>query len=85
MSASENQVAAAVAADIKEASRFSSRKFVLAVLVILIGTGLTLGEKFSSSDLLELLKWTVGMYMGFNVTEKATERAKELWISRGKS
>lgn len=60
----------------KAESKFSSRKFSLALLVILIGTALTVWGKLTSEHLVDLLKWITGMYLGFNVTQKASE-----WIA----
>lgn len=57
----------------RETSRFASRKFILAVLVIVIGVAMTLEGKFSGDHLVDLLKWIAGLYFGFNVTAKASE------------
>ena len=51
---------------------YGSRKFLLALLVIAIGTAMT-WFNLLTPQLVDLLKWTTGLYCGFNVTQKATE------------
>lgn len=56
----------------KAASRFASRKWLLALLVVAVGVGMELAGKLSP-QLVGLLQWVVGLYSGFNVTQKAAE------------
>ena len=59
-------------------SRYASRKFVIALLMLVIGVGMTyLG--MLTPQLVDLLKWTGGLYFGFNVTQKAAE-----WVATNK-
>ena len=53
-------------------NKYASRKFILALLVILFGVALTIWGKMTSEHLVDLMKWISGMYFGLNVTEKAT-------------
>ena len=54
---------------------YGSRKFLLALLVITIGVVMTYLDMLSP-QLVDLMKWVVGLYCGFNVTQKASE-----WVS----
>lgn len=54
---------------------YGSRKFLLALLVIGIGTGMSY-VGLLEPQLVDLFKWVTGLYYGFNVTQKASE-----WIS----
>lgn len=56
--------------------RYASRKFRAFLLVLAIGVGMELGSKLSP-QLAELLKWSLAIYCGFNVTQKAGE-----WIAQ---
>lgn len=58
---------------IKAENRYASRKFQLSVLVILIALGMSIWGSLTMDQLVDVLKWTLGLYCGFNVTEKATE------------
>ncbi len=51
---------------------YASRKFLMALLVIAIGTAMNWFGKLSP-ELVEILKWTFGLYCGFNVSQKAAE------------
>jgi len=57
--------------------RYQSRKFILALLMLAIGTTLTYFGMLTEL-LVDLLKWTGGLYFGFNVSQKAAE-----WVSAG--
>lgn len=54
---------------------YGSRKFLLTLLVIAIGVAMTFLNLLTPA-LVELLKWVSGLYMGFNVSQKAAE-----WVS----
>lgn len=53
-------------------NRYASRKFLLALLVILLATTLAYLELLTPL-LVDLFKWTCGLYFGFNVTQKGAE------------
>lgn len=48
-------------------TKFFSRKWVLALLVVLISTVLCWFKQISGSEFVELVKWVVGLYMLGNV------------------
>lgn len=52
------------------AERFASRKWILALLVLLGGTALSLAGKLDPL-LVELAKWIVGLYFAANVGQKS--------------
>jgi len=54
---------------------YASRKFLLTLLVIAIAVVMNWFDKLSP-QLVDVLKWTFGLYCGFNVTQKASE-----WIA----
>lgn len=56
----------------KQESRYASRKFLLAILMVVVGVGMTLHGSLTQ-QLVDLMKWTAGMYFGLNVTQKAAE------------
>jgi len=57
-------------------TKYASRKFVLTLLVVGIAVGMNwLGRL--SPELVEVLKWSLGLYCGFNVTQRAAE-----WIAQ---
>lgn len=58
-----------------ETTRYASRKFIVALLILGIGTAMTWFTRLTP-ELLDLLKWTAGLYFGFNVSQKAAE-----WIT----
>lgn len=58
--------------EIKADSRYSSRKFLLALLVVVTGTVLTVMDLLTPL-IVELFKWTCGLYFGLNVTQKGAE------------
>lgn len=58
--------------DAKETTRYASRKWLLALLVILVGVAMSWFDKLAP-QLVDLLKWTAGLYFGFNVSQKAAE------------
>lgn len=70
-----------VQAEVRAESKYSSRKFLLAVAVILIGTAMAGFERLTGDQLIDLLKWVSGMYFGFNVTQKVSEKASE-WLAK---
>lgn len=53
-------------------NKFASRKFLLALLVIVIATVLTYLQLLTPM-LVDVFKWTCGLYFGFNVTQKGAE------------
>ena len=53
-------------------SKFGSRKFVIAILMLAIGVGTTF-MGLLTPQLVELVKWTGGLYFGFNVSQRAAE------------
>jgi hypothetical protein len=54
------------------AARYASRKFLLAVLVVALATWMNWLDALTP-QLVDVLKWTAGLYCGFNVTQKAGE------------
>lgn len=54
------------------ASRYASRKWRFALLLVAAGVGLELAGKLTPL-LVDYLKWIFGLYCGFNVTAKAGE------------
>lgn len=52
--------------------RHASRKFLLSLLVVGIATWMNWLEALTP-QLVDVLKWTAGLYFGFNVTQKAGE------------
>ena len=61
--------------DSKNEANYGSRKFVLALVVIFLGVGMSLTGHLTP-ELVELMKWVSAMYFGMNVTQKAAE-----WIT----
>jgi hypothetical protein len=57
-------------------AKFASRKFLLTLLVVAIAVGMNWLGKLSP-ELVEVLKWSLGLYCGFNVTQRAAE-----WIAQ---
>lgn len=56
-------------------SRYASRKFVLVVGIVALGTVLHIFGHLGD-QLVDLMKWVTGLYLGFNVAQKAGE-----WIT----
>lgn len=54
-------------------SRYASRKFLLVLIAILGGAALHLFGKLDPL-LVELVKWTLGLYFAANVGQKATAK-----------
>lgn len=56
----------------KAETRYASRKWRLALLVVAVAVGMELAGKLTPA-LSDLLKWTLGLYCGFNVGQKGVE------------
>ena len=56
----------------KQESRYASRKFLLVLLVLVLGTALAVTGHLTPL-LVDLMKWITGLYLGFNVSQKAAE------------
>lgn len=54
-------------------SRYSSRKFLLVLIAVFGGAALQLVGKLDPL-LVELVKWTLGLYFAANVGQKATAK-----------
>jgi len=50
--------------------RFASRKFLLVLLALAIGVGLRMNNMLDA-QIVDLMKWALGLYFGFNVGQKA--------------
>lgn len=50
----------------------TSRKFIVTLLILAIGVVMAWFDHLSQA-LVDLLKWTGGLYFGFNVSQKAAE------------
>ena len=57
----------------KEESRYASRKFLLALLVVIACIAMRVTDLLDPARFVELVKWTAALYFGFNVTQKAAE------------
>lgn len=55
-------------------SKFTSRKFLLALLAFLTFTGLLLAGKLDQGAYLTLAMFALGGYLGANVIQKATSK-----------
>lgn len=56
------------------ASRYASRKFLLAAATLLIATGLLIGGGLHSAEWVDMVRWTLGLYMAGNVGATAVGR-----------
>ncbi|CAN7467344.1 hypothetical protein LJR175_003116 [Variovorax sp. LjRoot175] len=59
--------------DDNEESRYASRKWILAMLIVVAAILLLLGEFIKEVAFVDLVKWVAGLYFGFNVTQKGFE------------
>ncbi|MBC7604205.1 MAG: hypothetical protein H7255_16300 [Ramlibacter sp.] len=59
-------------------SRFESRKFIIAAVLVLAAIGMRLGGFLTEGAFVELAKWVAGLYFGFNVLQKITPPSKVL-------
>ena len=50
-------------------SSFQSRKFLLSLLILALG-GFFNWFNHLTPEIVDLMKWVVGLYLGFNVTQK---------------
>lgn len=66
----------------KAASRYASRKWLLVLLAIIVGTAMEWFGKLTP-QLVGLLQWVVGLYCGFNVSQKAVEWVASKFTSAG--
>jgi spermidine/putrescine-binding protein len=53
---------------------FASRKFVLALLVFVVATGLLIAGLIEANDWKTITIWAFSGYLAANVTQKATEK-----------
>jgi hypothetical protein len=54
-------------------TRYASRKWILAAVVVVAAILLRFGDLISPEVFLELVKWTLALYFGANVVQKAAE------------
>lgn len=52
---------------------FQSRKFLLCLLILALG-GVFNWLNRLTPEMVELMKWLAGLYLGFNVTQKGVEQ-----------
>jgi hypothetical protein len=57
----------------EETSRYASRKWQITVVLLIAFLTLFTIQRLTEAGFVELVKWTVGLYFGFNVTQKAVE------------
>lgn len=55
-----------------EDSKFSSRKFILAVVASLSPIALLVTGHIHPAEYVEITKWVIGLYIAGNVAEKST-------------
>ena len=60
---------------------FQSRKFLLCLLVVGLGGAFSWVGKLTP-ELVELMKWVAGLYLGFNVTQKGVEQVASKLVSK---
>jgi hypothetical protein len=61
--------------------RYSSRKWRGFLLVLAIAVGMELANRLTPL-LVEVLKWSLGLYCGFNVTQQAASWAAALFTTK---
>ena len=64
-----------------EASRYASRKFRALLFVLVLGVGMEIASKLTPL-LADLLKWSLAIYCGFNVTQKAAEWTAQIFETK---
>lgn len=57
--------------------RFASRKFLLALLTLLLGTAFFALGKLTADQWSSLISWVLGLYMAGNVGDTAATGVKE--------
>jgi hypothetical protein len=62
-------------ATVRAESRYASRKWLFALLLVAVAVGMELADKLSPT-LADFLKWIAGLYFGFNVGQQAAS-----WIA----
>lgn len=60
----------------REASRYASRKFLLATAGLIATNALLLHGKIDAATWLEATRWTLGLYFGANVATWAADLLK---------
>lgn len=61
-------------------TRFASRKWILAAVVTVAAILLFIGGMLTEAAFLDLVKWTLGLYFGANVVQKAASYAADAHV-----